>query len=146
MQDTEFLRSDELPARTATGYVLVDRVWRTNVFHLPVRGSGDGGVYSTAGDVSLLWRALFDGKIVSHGWVARMLTARSEVPDEARRYGLGFWLHASSDVVILEGYDAGVSFRSTHDPHTRSTHTVISNTSDGAWKIARYLDRELIAP
>ncbi len=42
MTDTEFLRSDELPGRAALGYLGVDGV-RTNVFHLPVRGSGDGG-------------------------------------------------------------------------------------------------------
>ncbi len=31
----------------------------------------------------------------------------------------------------LEGYDAGVSFRSVHDPQAGSTPTVISNSSDG---------------
>jgi CubicO group peptidase (beta-lactamase class C family) len=40
MPDTEFLRSDELPGRTAVGYLAIDGVWRTNVFHLPVRGNG----------------------------------------------------------------------------------------------------------
>ena len=52
MTDTEFLRSDELPGRTASGYVEVDGEWRTNVLHLPVRGSGDGGIYSTAADIA----------------------------------------------------------------------------------------------
>jgi hypothetical protein len=41
--------------------------------------------------------------------------------------------------VILEGYDAGVSFRTVHDSDTPLTYTVISNTSDGAWPIARAL-------
>src|SRR6266536_954740 len=45
MRDTEFLRSDELPGRAALGYLTVDGP-RTNVLHLPVRGSGDGGIYS----------------------------------------------------------------------------------------------------
>ena len=44
LTDTAFLRSDELAARTALGYVEVDGAWRSNVFHLPVRGSGDGGI------------------------------------------------------------------------------------------------------
>jgi CubicO group peptidase (beta-lactamase class C family) len=61
MMDTDFLRSDELPARTAVGYLECDGVWRTNVFHLPVRGSGDGGIYSTAADIDSLWRA-FPGR------------------------------------------------------------------------------------
>jgi hypothetical protein len=109
------------------------------VFHLPVRGSGDGGIYSTVADVSSLWSAFFAGRIVSQHWVAEMVRPRSDAPRESKRYGLGFWLHESSDVVMLEGCDAGVSFRSTHDPASTTTHTVISNTSDGAWPIARLL-------
>ncbi|MBE8472197.1 serine hydrolase domain-containing protein [Streptomyces justiciae] len=141
MCDTEFLRSDELPPGTATGYLPIEGVYRTNVFHLPVRGSGDGGIYSTAGDISALWRALFAGRIVSRDWVATMTRPHSDVPSKGRRYGLGFWLHASNDTVMLTGYDAGVSFRSVHDPQACLTHTVLSNTSDGAWKISRYLDQ-----
>src|SRR3954447_432496 len=137
---TAFLRSDELPVRTALGYVEVDGAWRTNVFHLPVRGSGDGGIYSTAADISSFWQAFFAGRIVSEDWVAEMVRPRSDAPAHSKRYGLGFWVHASSDAVILEGYDAGVSFQSVHDPRARGTVTVISNTSDGAWPIARYLE------
>jgi CubicO group peptidase (beta-lactamase class C family) len=142
MDDTEFLRSDELPGRAALGYLTEDSP-RTNVFHLPVRGSGDGGMYSTAADISALWSAFFGGRIVSMEWVAEMVRPRSEVPEESRRYGLGFWLDASSDVVKLEGCDAGVSFRSVHDPASKTTRTVISNTSEGAWAIARLLDEQL---
>jgi CubicO group peptidase (beta-lactamase class C family) len=136
--DTAFLRSDELPARTAVGYLAADDS-RTNVLHLPVRGSGDGGVYSTAADVRALWQGLFAGRIVSEEWVREMTRPRSEASEHGRRYGLGFWLHASTETVILEGYDAGVSFRSLHDPRTDTTCTVISNWSDGAWPIARRL-------
>ena len=140
MMDTGVLRSDELPARTAVGYLEVDGESRTNVFHLPVRGSGDGGIYSTVADISSLWQAFFAGRIVSKDWVAEMTRPRSDVPAQSKRYGLGFWLHRSTDAVILEGCDAGVSFRSVHDPRTRVTQTVISNTAEGAWPIARYLD------
>jgi len=141
MVDTAFLRSDELPGRAALGYLMIDGAWRTNVFHLPVRGSGDGGIYSTAADITALWRAFFAGEIVPMTRVSEMVRARSDVPSQSARYGLGFWLHASTDSVILEGSDAGVSFRTVHDPRNGSTHTVISNTSDGAWPIARFLDR-----
>jgi CubicO group peptidase (beta-lactamase class C family) len=145
MADTAFLRSDELPARAALGYLEIDGAWRTNVFHLPVRGTGDGGIYSTAADISSFWRALFAGRIVSTDWVNEMVRPRSDVPSESKRYGLGFWLHASTDTVMLEGCDAGVSFRTVHDPGAGLTHTVISNTTDGAWPIARYLDERLAA-
>jgi CubicO group peptidase (beta-lactamase class C family) len=144
MPDTEFLRSDELPARTATGYLPLEGVSRTNVFHLPVRGSGDGGLYSTAADFSAFWPALFGGRIVPAGWVAEMVRPRSDVPEESMRYGLGFWLHPSGPAVILIGADAGVSFRSVHDPETGSTHTVISNSSRGAWPVTALLDKLLV--
>jgi CubicO group peptidase (beta-lactamase class C family) len=144
MTDTEFLRSDELPGRAALGYLEIDGL-RTNIFHLPVRGSGDGGIYSTAADIHSLWSALFDGRIVSRDWVRAMVRPRSVVPRESRRYGLGFWLHESRETVMLEGYDAGVSFRTVHDPLERTTHTVLSNTTNGAWPITRRLD-ELLVP
>jgi CubicO group peptidase (beta-lactamase class C family) len=129
MHDTEFLRSDELPGRAAFGYLEVDGVWRTNVFHLPVRGSGDGGIYTTVADISAFWRAFFACRIVSADLVAEMVRARSDVPQHSMRYGLGFWLDDSTDVVILAGGDAGVVFRSEHDPTRNVTLTVISNTS-----------------
>jgi CubicO group peptidase (beta-lactamase class C family) len=144
MHDTAFLRSDELPGRAAVGYVTAEGL-RTNVFHLPVRGSGDGGVYSTAADVHALWAGLFGGRIVSREWVDRMIQPRSDAPEESMRYGLGFWLHRSRDVVMLEGCDAGVSFRTVHDPTGRVTHTVLSNTSRGAWPITGRLGELLDA-
>jgi CubicO group peptidase (beta-lactamase class C family) len=142
MRDTQFLRSDELPERAAIGYLSGEGA-RTNVFHLPVRGNGDGGIYSTAADVSVFWRSLFGGKIVPIERVADMVRPRSMVT-QSSRYGLGFWLDGSSDAVILEGFDAGVSFRSVHDPRSHLTHTMISNSSAGAWPIARRL-AELLA-
>jgi len=139
MADTAFLRSDELPERAARGYLASDGL-RTNVLHLPVRGSGDGGVYSTAADITGLWTALFAGRVVPPGWVEEMVRPRSEVPDEGKRYGLGFWLAETGGEVMLLGYDAGVSFWSGHDPATATTRTVISNTTEGAWPIAEALD------
>jgi CubicO group peptidase (beta-lactamase class C family) len=142
MQDTAFLRSDELPGRAALGYLTVDGP-RSNIFHLPVRGSGDGGIYSTAADIHALWAAFFGGRIVSMDWVAEMVRPRSVVPSQSMRYGLGFWLHESKDMVMLEGSDAGVSFRTVHDPGGGLTHTTLSNTSDGAWTISEHLDQLL---
>ena len=138
MADTAYLRSDELPGRAARGYLFAEGL-RTNVLHLPVRGNGDGGVYTTVADVHALWDAFFGGRIVSPERVAEMVRPRSDAPEHAFRYGLGFWIHKTSDVVMLEGYDAGVSFRSMHDPAGPFTHTVIANWSDGAWPVGRHL-------
>ena len=84
MADTEFLRSDELPGRAAIGYVQINGEWRTNVFYLPVRGSGDGGIYTTAADVAAFWRALLSGSIVSEETLADMLRERSAAREDER--------------------------------------------------------------
>lgn len=140
MHDTGFLRSDALPGRAAIGY-LDDG--RTNVFALPVLGTGDGGAYSTAADLRSFWAALFGGRIVASEWVARMISPVSIETGSAYRYGMGCWLAPSGPTVFLEGADHGVSFRSWHDPTTARTATVLSNTSDGAWPIARRVGEDL---
>jgi CubicO group peptidase (beta-lactamase class C family) len=144
MLHSAFLRSDDLPAGAARGYVEVDGVLRSNVFHLPVRGNGDGGIYSTVADVRSLWTAFFAGELVPDEWVRTMVRPHSVVSD-LERYGLGFWLAGSGDAVRLEGYDAGVSFRSWHHPTSRLTHTVISNSSPGAWPLTQRLHERLSA-
>ncbi|WP_166352509.1 serine hydrolase domain-containing protein [Phytoactinopolyspora limicola] len=145
MTDTAFLRSDEPAERTAMGYVPMDGTWRTNVFHLPVRGTGDGGAYTTVADFSAFWPALMAGRIVPRGWVDEMIRPRSLVPEESMRYGLGFWLHESNDAVMLVGYDSGVSFKSLHQPSTGLTYTVVSNTAGGIWPVASRLDALLLS-
>jgi len=82
MRDTAFLRSDDLPGEAALGYLEIGGVWRTNVHHLPVRGSGDGGIYSTAADVLALWTAFMSGRIVSDAWVGEMLRPHSDIPEK----------------------------------------------------------------
>ncbi|PWK79502.1 CubicO group peptidase (beta-lactamase class C family) [Lentzea atacamensis] len=137
---TEFLRSDSLGEGTAIGYLPIDGEWRTNVFHLPIRGGGDGGIYTTAADVSAFWRAFFAGRIVSEQQVAEMVRPHSEIPEDKLRYGLGFWLHESTSEVQVVGWDAGVSFKTVHQPETGITRTVLGNTSDGVWPVARFLN------
>ena len=144
MVDTAFSRSDELPPRTALGYLHTEGP-RTNVFHLPVRGNGDGGIYTTAADMVAFWAALYAGRIVSEQAVVSMLQPRSEVPQVTSRYGLGFWLADVGEDVRLDGGDTGVSFRSVTNPATRLTYTVIANTTEGAWPVARYLRVEYAA-
>ena len=88
MRDTAFFRSDALPGRAALGY-LADG--RTNVFHLPVRGSGDGGIYTTLDDVDRLWAFVGDEEPVGFVW---------------------------RDPLRLTGGDAGVVFKSVRGRYT----------------------------
>jgi CubicO group peptidase (beta-lactamase class C family) len=114
MRDTAFLRSDSLPGTAAIGYLSDGR---TNVFHLPLRGSGDGGIYTTAADMARFWD-WFTG----HEWFERMTAGE--------RYGLGFWL----DPLHLEGIDAGAWFESVP-----TKYTALSNDPSTARPVARAL-------
>ena len=135
MESTAYLRSDELPGDAALGYLSESPdSLRTNVLHLPVRGNGDGGAYTTVADMSRFWRALVDGAIISPESVAEMTRPRNVAEEENMRYGMGVWLDLDAPGLDLVGYDAGVSFSSRFDPETRFTATVISNTPEGAWR------------
>ena len=138
MRDTAFLRSDELPGSAALGYIAADGL-RTNILHLPVRGNGDGGIYSTAADISRLWRAFFAGQDRLGGLGRRDGAAAQRGCERVEAIRPWFLAARVSDVVMLEGYDAGVSFWSSHDPASGTTRTVISNWTDGAWPIAELL-------
>ena len=144
MADTAFLRSDDLPGRAAVWYLQVGEKWRTNVFHLPVCGSGDGGIYTTAADVAAFWRALFAGAIVREETLAEMLTERS-APDDDRGYGLGFWLPVGGRAVRLHGGDAGVRFATVHEPDRLLTWTLLSNTDGAARRVVARLEEERTA-
>lgn len=144
LTDTAFLRGDELPATVARGY-LDDDGLRTNVLHLPVRGNGDGGIHSTAGDLHRMWTALFDGRILSPAMVAEMTRVHVAEADEDRGYGLGCWLHADASIVSLHGFDAGVGFVSGHARSGEFTYSVLSNKGRGTWPTGVQLEALLRA-
>lgn len=134
LERTRFLRLDELPGDTAIGYVYDDPAsLRTNVLHLPVRGNGDGGAFTTASDLSRFWRAFTDGRIVEAATRDDMIRPRNVDHGEDLRYGLGFYLDLDGPGLVLEGYDAGVSGWSRFDPESHVCVTVLSNSSEGVW-------------
>ncbi|MGI9611501.1 MAG: serine hydrolase domain-containing protein, partial [Acidimicrobiales bacterium] len=134
-----FFRSDRLPGDTAIGY-LADG--RTNVFHLPVVGTGDGGAFTTAPDMLRFWEALWAGRIIDPAVVERMTTPRSDAGN-GTSYGLGFWVGVDGETPTLEGIDAGVSFRSGSNPSSGITYCVMANDSSGVWPLARLIDSNL---
>ncbi|MCB0954683.1 MAG: beta-lactamase family protein [Ilumatobacter sp.] len=143
LRDTTFHPANALPEGVATGYLHADGM-ATNSLHLPLLGTGDGGLFTTVGDVRRLWTALFGGALLREDSVASMTKARSTDAD-GDRYGLGLWLAPHGPAVRLEGYDAGVSFRTWHDPGADITQTVIGNWSDAAWPVCRAL-RSVLGP
>lgn len=148
--DTAFLRTDSLPGRVAVGYLHAPHhldALRTNALHLPVRGNGDGGAFTTVADMAAFWAALVGGRVLPPALVHVMATPTSDTAATGgrHRYGLGLWLEAEGDGLGVVGYDAGVSFRSVHRPSSGLTWTVVSNWSDGAWPVVALLEHALPA-
>ena len=135
MEGTSFPRSDEPAPGQATGYC---DDGRTNVFLLPVRGSGDGGAFSNVADLRRFWGALFAGSLVPLDWVRRLTTATTRDTGHPFAHGIGIWLR-DDGTVLVDGCDHGVSCRSLRDPRSDRTATVFSNTTFGAFPVARRL-------
>ena len=139
LKKTSFLRNDNLPGDAALGYLEHDGNW-TNVLHFPVRGNGDGGLYTTADDMAAFWLALGEGKIVSKDNAALMTSPAPTSPKEGSSYGIGFWLSEDGLTRYIVGGDAGVSFVSAHQPDTKVTATVFGNMADVADAVMPVLD------
>lgn len=146
LQATALLRLDDLPPSAAVGY-LPRQGWVDNRALVPVRGGGDGGAYSTAEDIGRLWKAFFGGRIVPQDLVAEAVRPQHDVREGAQAFGLGFWLDRERKRVRLEGQDPGISFASTFEPATGCLATIVSNTTYGAWPVAREVaDAGTLAP
>ena len=144
MDDTEFLRSDELPGRAARR--LPRRRRRLAHQRVPPAGARQRRrrhLLDRRRHQRVLERALRRPDRAARAGSPRWSRPRSDVPTESKRYGLGFWLHESRDVVDARGLRRGRVVSAARTTRGTVTHTVISNTSDGAWPIARALDELL---
>lgn len=144
MADSGFFASDQLPARTALGYLAGngDGSGRTNVFLLPIRGGGDGGAYVTAPDMGKFWEALLGDRLVSRHMRERMLSIQAtDGNDPSEHYGYGVWITTDAAGRISRyaaiGSDQGVDFASALLPQHDSLVTIISNAQGPTWAILR---------
>lgn len=148
MNRSGFFPFNQLPEKTAFGYIEDADGWRTNIYNLPMVGASDGGAYTTVDDLAILWKAFWANEIVPEALVE--LYASPYVQAETERthiyYGHGLWIDeamAGQRAVYIVGGDAGVSFKSSVLPALDLQVTVISNTTDGAWPLLREFQRAL---
>jgi len=149
MNRSGFFAFNQLPEKTAFGYIEEASGWRTNIYTLPIVGASDGGVYTTVDDLATLWQAFWANAILPKELVelyaSPFIQATSEGAD--RYYGHGLWIDEPAGgprrVYILGG-DAGVSFISSMWRASDLQVTVISNISDGAWPVWRAIKQAVV--
>jgi len=135
-----FFAFNQLPEQTALGYIEEAGGWRTNIYNLPIVGASDGGAYTTAGDLAILWKAFWNNEILPQDLVEMYAApyVKAETEGEGAYYGHGLWIDlgpGGQPEVYFVGGDAGVSFRSSVKRASGLQVSVLSNTTDGAWAV-----------
>ncbi|NBD35632.1 MAG: serine hydrolase [Chloroflexi bacterium] len=143
MDDSGYFALDQLPPRTASGYILDDGgQWRTNIYSIPVIGGPDGGAFTTAPDMAKFWDALLGHQLLSEELTAAMLTPHISTgeDDEAldRYYGYGIWItkkEGQPRSYYAVGGDPGVAFISEYFVDEELLVTILGNTENALWRI-----------
>jgi len=142
MVSSGYFSMDQLPEKTAFGYIDNKTEWKTNFFSVPIKGAGDGGAFTTASDLEIFWKALLDGRIISTELMLKFTDSHIQAweVNKGSFYGRGMWIREndSTKKMIMEGCDAGVSCLSfCYSPSTM--YSVLSNTTSGAYAINKII-------
>jgi CubicO group peptidase (beta-lactamase class C family) len=128
MRRSGFYAFNDLPENTANGY-LEDR--RTaNIYQLPLRGGGDGGMYTTTGDLRAFWDSLFSYEILSKELTETYLQTHHRF-DDRLGYGCGIYKRLDGSAFWISGVDAGVGFDSRYLVQEQVTINILSNITNG---------------
>ncbi|MCL2399016.1 MAG: beta-lactamase family protein [Defluviitaleaceae bacterium] len=135
---TGFYRMDSLPTNTALGYIQNrdTKEWRTNIFSVPILGGSDGGLFTCAEDVDIIWRDLFANKILSKEMTQAFLAAQV-VRGKNESYGLGVYRIDEGDKTIFYavGVDNGVNFFTVYFPQPRIVVSAFDNTNTNLFSL-----------
>ena len=123
-----FYAFNDLPENTANGY-LEDRR-KTNIYQLPLRGGGDGGMFSTTADLRAFWDSLFSNGILSPALTHTFLATHSTINDDTG-YGCGLYKRLDNSEFSIMGGDAGVGFDSRYIVKEKLTINILSNITNG---------------
>jgi CubicO group peptidase (beta-lactamase class C family) len=122
---------DSLPRNSAWGYVQDGNRWRTNIFSMPILGGSDGGLFTCAGDLDILWRAIFSNEILSAEMTESFLKPQITINDElGESYGLGVYRKITDGRVsyYAVGGDSGVDFFTAYFPQPKVVVSALGNT------------------
>lgn len=136
MPRSGFYAFNDLPENTANGFLEDRRT--TNIYHLPLRGGGDGGMYTTTDDLRAFWDSLFSHKILSAELTATFLKTHGTF-DATRGYGCGIQKRLDDSMFFIVGVDAGVGFDSRYIVGEHLTINILSNITHGEEEIRRLI-------
>ena len=149
MHDTGYFAFDRLPSRCANSYIYCPETedFRTNIYSVGAKGTGDGGAFVTVGDIVKFWNGLIRHELLSEERVSQMFSKQSgdgQDPEEGY-YGFGVWIidnPGGRDYVYMQGCDDGVSAISEYNPNNGMITVMLSNYGDNVWSRMRKIREE----
>lgn len=143
MVSSAYLRSDEPYQDVAIGYLPASggRPVRSNLFHVPVVGGGDGGAYSTARDVDRFLRSIVSGSLLGPEATALMVGRHVDI-GEGWHMGYGVFLGPNGEVGHGGG-DPGVETGARYLPDADVAWAVLCNV-EGVLDAARDIVEDAI--
>ena len=144
MDATGYFEFDRLPAGCANSYIRCGETgdYRTNIYSVGAKGTGDGGAFVTVDDIVRFWRGLLEHRLLSEETVAAMLSRQSgegKDPEEGY-YGYGVWIidrPNGRDIPYMQGCDDGVSAFAEYNPDNGMISVLLSNYGDNVWAAMR---------
>jgi hypothetical protein len=128
MHKSGFYAFNDLPENAANGY-LEDRR-RTNIYQLPLRGGGDGGMYTNSDDLRAFWDSLLTNRILSEELTATYLKTHQTF-NSTTGYGCGIYKRLDDSMFSITGGDAGVGFYSSYLVQEKLNINILSNITNG---------------
>ncbi|WP_442600516.1 serine hydrolase domain-containing protein [Paenibacillus sp. KN14-4R] len=143
MINSGYYRMDQLPERTAIGYIdNDDKTWKSNIYSVPIKGGPDGGAFTTVHDLGRFWDALFNHQLLSQEYTNILLTPHVKDNDQTY-YGYGVWILMLDNTIFkyyVMGSDPGVIMQSSVYPKSNLHAHIIGNINKGAGMIASKID------
>jgi CubicO group peptidase (beta-lactamase class C family) len=143
MTASTFAALDTEPADLAVGYLRPTEPggpWRSNIYSVPAVGLPDGGMITTAHDLTLLVEAIGAGTLLSPASTEAMLTPQATYPDEPDlHYGYGTVLTTTDGRVARFGHggsDPGINATVRHHIGAKATIVVLANVDQEGAELA----------
>ncbi|MHC5373039.1 serine hydrolase domain-containing protein [Enterococcus sp. LJL120] len=130
LTNTGYFELDKLPENTSIGYIFNEDTeeYTANIYSIDARGTGAGGIFSTAADIQKLWQALNNQTLLSMD-MANMMQINQLDKALNQAYGFGLWIFNSENALFpyMIGVDPGVFFISSHIKEKDVSIVLISN-------------------
>jgi CubicO group peptidase (beta-lactamase class C family) len=136
MKNSGFYALNEPPKNTAIGYQKNRKT--TNIYNIPIRGGGDGGMFTNTYDLNAFWQHLFSNRILNEELTDEFLKTQWKFNDK-RGYGYGIYKELDDSMFYIVGGDAGVGFISRCLPKRNLVINILSNVTDQGDSISQLI-------